>query len=175
MTDIIKFYTYGRGFAPKGWTISYRPYANRLYCIYGGTAFFLGSVGEQRLKPHHLYVFPHHLEFRVRQNEDDPLDHLYFDFTILPPFLFHEPVEMQINDHSPIGYTVAALSCLLTQYSGRNSDPDFPRLTNLILKIFSCSYARRSSWHGLAMRDCFLPLSISINITISPFPSANWL
>ena len=65
LTNMIKVYTSGRGFAPKGWPIKYCPYASRLYCIYGGTAYFLNGAEELRLKPHHLYVFPHNLQCRV--------------------------------------------------------------------------------------------------------------
>jgi AraC-type DNA-binding domain-containing proteins len=137
---MIKFYTYGKKYAPKGWPISYRPYANRLYYIYGGIAYFLNGAQEYRLKPHHLYVFPHSLEFRVRQEDNNPLDHLFFDFVITPPFSFHELVEIKINDNSLIGYTVAALSCLFTQYDGIDNDPDITRLIrsyfeNLLLLV----------------------------------------
>lgn len=140
MSNIIKLYTYGRGFAPKGWPISYRPYVNRLYCIYNGTAYFLNGIEEYRLKPHHLYVFPHNLEFRVRQDDDNPLDHLYFDFVIIPPFLIHKPIEMCINDNSPIGYTAATLSYMFTEYKDKDSDPDFVQLIrsyfeNLLLLV----------------------------------------
>ena len=138
--DMIKFHTYGRQFAPKGWPITNRPYVNRLYCIYGGTAYFVAGTEEHRLKPKHLYVFPHHIEFRVRQEDNDPLDHMFFDFAIIPPFIFREFIEMHMDDDSLIGHTASALSCLFTQYGEKGSDPDFPKLVksyfeNLLLLV----------------------------------------
>ena len=126
--NIIKFCTYGRRFAPKSWPIINHPYVNRLYFIYGGVAWFFKGKEKCRLKPGYLYIFPHSLEFRVCQEDDNPLDHLYFDFVIIPPFVFREAIEMEVDGDTPIAYTMSAISCLFKQYGCKSSGSDYERL-----------------------------------------------
>ena len=103
------FYTYGCGYAPPGWAIQSLPYTNRVYVVLGGRAFFLSDAGERPLLPGWLYLFPHRLPFRVRQEESDRIFHMYFDFMLAPPLLGETLVEMPVEQGSLLAHTVECL------------------------------------------------------------------
>ena len=130
------FHTYGQGYAPPGWLVHSLPYTNRLYVVLGGSAYFLHEQGEKRLQPGFVYLFPHRLPFRVRQDENDRVNHLYFDFMLAPPLLGESLVEIPIQPDSMIDHTVA---CLLRCVPGQKDDAPlvyayFENLLRLVLR-----------------------------------------
>lgn len=133
--DMIRLYTVGCGFPRKGWPIHSPAYTNRLYYIYDGRAWFLHGSSETRLKPGHLYFFSHNLDFRVRQDEDRPVRHLYFDFALIPPFLLDHLVEMDVDPPSPVGHTIEAVSTLVEQYKKNPDDSELHGLIETYLSV----------------------------------------
>lgn len=113
------FHGYGCGKAPWGWKLNHFPYTNRLYFVRGGTARFLSENGDVPLRPGHLYLFPHRLPFDTRQDENDPLDHLYFDFVLTPPLTGDRLVSMPVEEGSLIGHTIAALMLAVRSFTMR--------------------------------------------------------
>lgn len=105
----IWFSTYGCGYAPPGWKISHLSYTNRLYVVLGGTAYFIDGNEERRLLTDRVYLFPHRLPFQVRQDENDRINHLYFDFVITPPLLGEELIEIPLIPGSLMDLTVQCL------------------------------------------------------------------
>ena len=67
----------GRSYNPPDWYYNPKNLVNRIYYICGGTAYYRGDV---RLKPGHLYIFRGSPYFQVGQDENDPVDHVFFDF-----------------------------------------------------------------------------------------------
>lgn len=130
------FYTYGQGYAPAGWRIRSLPYTNRLYVVLGGQAFFIEHDGcEKRLLSNHVYLFPHRLPFCVRQDERDPVNHLYFDFMLAPPLLGEALVELPLKADSLMERTVRCLQMAV----GRAEDAFlvrgyFQNLLSLVLR-----------------------------------------
>lgn len=98
-----RFYTFGRGLAPRQWRLNALPYTNRLYVIYGGRGAFLSEEGPVPLRPGRVYLFPHRLPFRVTQDPEQPVDHLYFDFTLSPPLTGSRLAEIPFSPDSQIG------------------------------------------------------------------------
>ncbi|MBQ2977177.1 MAG: helix-turn-helix transcriptional regulator [Clostridia bacterium] len=114
----IWFSTFGKGYAPPGWHINHFKYVNRIYVILSGTAYFLYPDKEIKLIPGYLYLFPHRLPFRVRQDESDPVNHLYFDFVITPPFVGDSLIEIPLASDSLIDHTVQCLLMTMDQPQG---------------------------------------------------------
>lgn len=104
-----RFYTFGRGLAPRQWRLNALPYTNRLYVIYGGRGAFLSEEGPVPLRPGWVYLFPHRLPFRVTQDPEQPVDHLYFDFTLSPPLTGSRLAEIPFSPDSLMGRTVSCL------------------------------------------------------------------
>jgi AraC-like DNA-binding protein len=69
--------SWGRSYNPTDWF--HNPYylTNRIYYICGGSACYRDS---KKLKKGFVYIFPASPLFEVSQNNDDPVDHIYFDF-----------------------------------------------------------------------------------------------
>ena len=117
------FITYGCTYAPPGWKLNQTAYTNRLYVVLDGSACFLGSDGKIPLKKGYLYLFPHKLPFRVEQDEENRLKHLYFDFVLTPPLMRNTLIEMPIEPESLIGHTVSAL-LLAVRPRGERTEED---------------------------------------------------
>ena len=85
MTEEPYLYGYGRCLAPPDWNFMHRTGCNRLYVIYGGSGWYRDGNTERRFLRDTVYLFPMKADFQVRQLPEDPLDHLYFDFSLTPP------------------------------------------------------------------------------------------
>ena len=77
--------------------------------IYGGRGAFLSEEGPVPLLPGRVYLFPHRLPFRVTQDPEQPVDHLYFDFTLSPPLTGSRLAEIPFSPDSLMGRTVSCL------------------------------------------------------------------
>lgn len=131
----IWFYTYGNGYAPPGWHIRSLPYTNRLYVIESGTAYFLAPDGEKLLEPGRVYLFPHSLPFRVRQDESDRVRHLYFDFAVAPPLTCESLIELPLEPGTLMALTVECLRMAVDMPNGeRLVRGYFENLMSLILE-----------------------------------------
>lgn len=84
--------------APENWAIHSVPRPYRLYYIRNGSAYFRRGKEEFPLKKNHFYLFPSSLPFLVRQDPDDRLDHMYYDFLMSPPIVSPEPICCSIDD-----------------------------------------------------------------------------
>jgi len=112
------FYGYGKKQAPRDWHFKNLPYTNRLYVVLGGTAFFVGPQGERPLLKDHLYLFPHRLPFQARQNSEDRINHLFFDFVITPPLLGDELIEIPLEENTLLWHNIR---CLLMTVGQENT------------------------------------------------------
>ena len=85
--------------APKIWSTGRAPTPYRLYYIKGGTAYFQSGSEQFLLKPGHFYLFPSSLPFLAHQDEEDRLNHLYYDFLMAPSVVSTEPICLSIDSH----------------------------------------------------------------------------
>ncbi len=109
------FHTYGCNYAPPGWMIRSLPYTNRLYYVLDGSGFFLAPQGEIPLMKGRLYLFPHRLPFRVRQDENDRLNHMFFDFMLSPPLTGEAFTELTVPPGSAMDHLVRSLMLALKE------------------------------------------------------------
>lgn len=89
----------GSGLAPASWRTDNLPRPYRLYYIKGGTAFYQLGTKEYPMKKDHFYLFPSSLPFFSRQEPEDRLDHVYYDFIMTPPIISQEPVVCSLEEH----------------------------------------------------------------------------
>ena len=81
-----------KGFAPAEWFHAKSVNIQRLYYINGGTGFMLTKNGEEPLLPGKFYLFASNLAQEFRNDPNDPIDHIYFDFYSTPPIISPEPL-----------------------------------------------------------------------------------
>lgn len=91
--------TCGRCLAPTIWNTKNIPIPYRLYYVEGGQAFFTLNGEEFELKKNHFYFFPSTLPFLIRQNSEDRLNHMYYNFIMDPPVVVTAPICVSLDEH----------------------------------------------------------------------------
>lgn len=87
---------YNRFYNPSNWYYNPNYLTNRIYYIVGGTAFYQDTVP---LKPGHLYVFRASSDFKVAQDESDPIDHIFFDFISSEQLINEDYLEINVEEN----------------------------------------------------------------------------
>ena len=85
MKSVFSYFTYGCRCAPPGWQRRNYPGIHRFYLVLGGTGWYTEAGVRHPFVRNRFYLFPQNGVFETGQDEGDPLFHLYFDFTVLPP------------------------------------------------------------------------------------------
>lgn len=111
--NFFKFFTYGKCLAPIIWDIKQHPYTNRLYYVYGGSAFFLNHGIEYKLRENNIYFFPYNIGFKIRQDKDDRLNHMYFDFMAVPPVISDRFFEYNVMENTEIYHALKAIDLIM--------------------------------------------------------------
>lgn len=96
----------GRVYNPSDWFYNPAYLVNRIYYISGGTAFYKNDI---LLKPGFLYIFRADPDFRVRQSEEDPVDHTYFDFLTFKRLINTDFIEIDLSLHPNLRHLVHAM------------------------------------------------------------------
>lgn len=97
--------SYGRVYNPYNWYYNPSYVVNRIYYIISGTAFYKNSIP---LKPGYMYVFRASPDFKVHQEADDPVDHVFFDFSTYKGLCGKEYIEIDLSEDKMLG-TLASL------------------------------------------------------------------
>lgn len=97
--NVTSLHACGMCLAPYDWNTQSVPRPYRLYFIKDGSAFFHLGDEEFPLKKDHFYLFPSSLPFLIRQDSDNRLDHLFYDFIMSPPMVAPEPICCGLHEH----------------------------------------------------------------------------
>ena len=116
--------TCGRCLAPTVWNIKSIPNYYRLYFVEGGEAFFTVGGKEFKLKKDHFYFFPSTLPFLIRQNNDDRLNHLNYNFFIDPPVVATEPLCASIDEHPSFRLFLSLMTDTVEAFNKTNAAPE---------------------------------------------------
>ncbi|MFC5402527.1 AraC family transcriptional regulator [Cohnella soli] len=138
--SMIKFICYGKGVAPSHWTFDHFPYVNRLYYVFGGTAYFTGGQMRHQLKPGHLYLFPYGIEFSAVHDGADCLDHLYFDFVTVPPLQMDRFAEYRVEPNTVVDHLTRALTLYLSDDHTARDEVTVRTLFQGLLAVFCETY-----------------------------------
>ena len=98
---------FGRVYNPQDWFYNPNYLINRIYYIAGGTAFYKEGIP---LKKGCLYVFGTDPDFRVYQDDNDPVDHAYFDFISFQSFLKKEITEIDLKKYLKLQHVILAMA-----------------------------------------------------------------
>ena len=116
MFDDIIFTTYGRGKIDKNWHISDNIGFNRIYYIHSGDVWYSGSGIREKLETGYVYLFPQNLKFDLEFEEDEVIDHTYFDFVLTPPIRLEKFMKIDIEENKIIGLAAKVLLELGEKY-----------------------------------------------------------
>ena len=112
----ITLYQSGRALSPY---ISYQDditRSNRLYYIFDGTGGVLIDGKQYPFEKGCLYIIPRTVNFIAYQNGLDPLEHLYFDFSVSPALPFSDLLELQIEEGGTISHMVNAIRSIAPRH-----------------------------------------------------------
>ena len=116
--------TCGRCLAPIEWNTKNVPNPYRLYYVECGKAYFTLGNYEFMLKNGHFYFFPSTLPFIIRQDENDRLDHMYYNFIIDPPVIASEPICASIDEHPSFSHFLSIMTHATSTYFNTKSAED---------------------------------------------------
>lgn len=109
--------SYGRSYNPPNWFYNPNYLVGRIYYIAGGTAYYKNDT---LLKKGHLYIFGMDADFRVSQDPEDPIDHVFFDFVSFHSYLKAPIREIDLSKNEKLNHLILALTEEFT-------DPSCPR------------------------------------------------
>ncbi len=139
-------YGFGRCLAPSNWSFQKMSGCNRVYVIYGGSGWYWDGGAERKFLPGRIYLLPMRADFRVRQLGSDPLDHMFFDFSLTPPFSSGRVSSLDLSSKGglmePIRRVVEVLE-LLTAQPERAAHEAIPAVFAGLLRLL-CAETRQS-------------------------------
>ena len=86
MIQIKNINWYGRQTVKKDW-ISTSCITNKIYYIHGGNCTYTENGLKKQFEKNSLYLIPFMADFHPFSDENDPLDHSFVDFDIIPPIM----------------------------------------------------------------------------------------
>ena len=124
---------WGRTTPNPGWQIR-NGHINRLYYIHSGEAYLDVQDARIPLLPGHLYLLPENAPFTASMSDQDPLDHTYFDFEVIPGFQLQEILEFPVSQYPLIQKWLDYVTAIYEQYCPKHWDPEILMLANSCLQ-----------------------------------------
>lgn len=75
---------------------------NRIYYIHGGEGYYEIDGTTYPFEHNKLYILPDTVLILVSQSYDDPMDHTFFDFEMIPGFSFHHVIGIDVDQYPMI-------------------------------------------------------------------------
>lgn len=91
--------TFGREVITQNWPVSTSIGVNRLYYIHKGNISFAIGSKKYPLKSGYLYLLPQNIEFMPILDENNYIDHSYFDFFSVPEIHLDNFLEIKVADY----------------------------------------------------------------------------
>ncbi len=119
----VSLFTCGVCLAPEKWKTDVIPTPYRLYYIKGGSAYFRLGGEEFKLKKGYFYLFPSSLPFIIRQDSNDRLNHLYYNFVMTPSVVSSVPVSVNVCDNELFSQYLEIMEKTVTKFmTGRTNE-----------------------------------------------------
>ena len=144
-------YGYGRCLAPHNWSLTNMHVCNRVYVIYGGSGWYLDGGEQRRFLPGNAYILPIKAGVNVWQLPSDPLDHMFFDFLLTPPFNSSRIAHIDLSPGSDSEYVAElrsiadSLELLISSHGDVPSDVVRPLFTGFLQLLCLATGLRLSS------------------------------
>ncbi len=108
----------GKGKVPRGWYRRKTVDIQRLYFIKCGTGYIIDEKeGRIPFLANHIYLFPNNYKQEFFSDPDDPIDHIYVDFTTTPPIIDSKPLVYSAEDDQALTKMVELLDSLFVERS----------------------------------------------------------
>ena len=95
MSNSVILKNYGRLYNPPNWFYNPKVLTARLHYIINGTAYYKDSIP---LEPGCIYIFKCDPYFKACQDENDPVDHVFFDFISQTELIDDDYLKIDISD-----------------------------------------------------------------------------
>ena len=135
--EVTALYSCGMCIAPADWNPTGIPRPYRLYYILGGDAYYCYSGERTRLLEGHFYLFPSSLPFNVKQDKENRLDHLYFDFMMTPATVSAKPLCCSLDAHPMMPEMLSLLKSGVKRYRYEKENELFPTVVSLLEAFLS--------------------------------------
>lgn len=146
--NYLNFIYYGNEIAPADWKWCCHPYnyCNRLYYINGGDASYIDKDGAHKFLKGHIYFLPRSTNYRLVQDQNNRLDHLYFDFICIPIPCGTDVVALNTDNDEIISGFIQTLKQFVNKapYYSKESAPYRRYITltlTMLLEYFHTKYA----------------------------------
>ena len=120
----VSLFVCGSQKASPNWITNNLPTPYRLYYVKGGSAYLRVGKNEIKLQKNCFYLFPSSLPFVIRQDPNDRLDHLYYNFIMSPTVISSEPICMGLRDHELFPHFLEIMEQSVIVYKKSNSRKD---------------------------------------------------
>ena len=120
----VSLFVCGSQKASQNWITNNLPTPYRLYYVKGGSAYFRMGKTEFKLQKDCFYLFPSSLPFVIRQDPNDRLDHLYYNFIMSPTIISSTPICIGIKDHELFPHFLEIMEQSVRAYKKSNNRKD---------------------------------------------------
>ena len=113
---VTALYNCGKCIAPQDWNTSSVPRPYRLYYVLCGKAYYSINGSKTELLPGHFYLFPPSMPLNATQDEEDRLNHLYYDFMLSPAIISAAPLSCSLDSHPMLAPLFELMSSTVCAY-----------------------------------------------------------
>jgi len=89
---------------------------NRIYYVHGGRGYYEMDGVVRPFEHRKLYVLPDTVHIQVSQESEDPMDHTFFDFDVIPGFCFRNIICIDVEQHPLIGSMIEVFQEMIHAY-----------------------------------------------------------
>lgn len=111
METIGRIICYGTSAAPaNSWHCTEHIGINRLYFIHSGNGGYWHNGEKYPLLPNHLYFISYTADFTPFCDFNDPIEHTYIDFELIPPFITDEIIYIKVSEDEKLLLALSAFT-----------------------------------------------------------------
>lgn len=129
----VKTYVWGRSIPGKEDLDPGDKRINRIYYIHSGDAWTEINGVRSCLQPGWLYILPETLRVYIGMSEENPMDHTFFDFDVIPCFRFQHVMGLEVSKYPVIGKMLETLQELYYENRERRYSKELMDVVNSML------------------------------------------
>jgi len=133
MFQIGKINCIGRSEVRHEWTYDKIRGINRLYYIHSGNGYYITNDKKIKFHSGYLYFFPYNAEYSFENDLNNPIDHTFADFELIPPVIYNGILSM-----SPKEDKLTELACnVFNTFAEASDGTDINDFNNMLYSSVS--------------------------------------
>lgn len=134
----------GIGYAPNIWYLRDKIKMQRLYYIIGGKGSMNDAAGRRiPLEVGKIYIHPYNLTADYKNDTENPIRHIFFDFISTPPIISNEAIVYDVPENSAVYHTLKSMESLFHEnnsstYTVSEASPEYMETWRVFLKLLLC-------------------------------------